>query len=111
MMAMNVLNALLAILLALAAFGSLNKMQLGRTLPCIGGATLLIVLGAAGQLVGRTLAPAEPVADTLLFSGVTALILATQRVPSWIGERWANPLASVIVIIGAGVLGIYLVFS
>lgn len=97
-------NVFFGLVAALAAFGSLNKMHYKKTLPCIFGATLLVLLGALGQVVGYGFGEWAPYADTCLLAGIAGLILATQRVPTWLGERLANPIASLIVLGGAGLL-------
>lgn len=101
---MMAINALFGLLAALAAFGSLNKMHFRRTLPCIAGATLLILLGALGQVLGYVFGAWQPYADTCLLGGIAALLLATQRVPTWLGEHFANPIASLVALGAGGVL-------
>jgi putative transcriptional regulator len=104
------INTTLAVVAAAAAFGALNKMKVGETRPCVILAMLLIGLGLAGQALGLLWAQWAFYADTALYGGILALILASQRVHSWFLERWANPAATVIgVVIGAlfivGLLG------
>jgi uncharacterized membrane protein YedE/YeeE len=89
-------NVLLAALGSLAAFGALNKMQVGRTKPCMALAMLLIAVGLFGETLGAIKDTWEVYLDTALFGGVAALLLATQKVPTWLGERFANPLASIV---------------
>lgn len=107
---LNWVNVLLAALGSLAAFGALNKMQITRTKPCMALAMLLIAVGLFGETLGAIKDTWEIYLDTALFGGISALILATQKVPTWVGERFANPLASIVAGIAAaavlvGVLG------
>jgi hypothetical protein len=90
------LNAAIAALASFAAFGSLNKMKWGTTKPCIVAAMLLIALGLAGQALGHVVDRWLIYADTALFGGMLALLLATQRVHSWFLERFANPVATLV---------------
>jgi hypothetical protein len=93
---MTWLNVILAAVGSLAAFGALNKMHVGRTKPCMALAMLLISVGLLGETLGALKDTWEIYLDTALFGGITALILATQKVPTWVGERFANPLASIV---------------
>lgn len=94
-------NVLLAALGSLAAFGALNKMHVARTKPCMALAMLLIAVGLFGETLGAVKGTWEIYLDTALFGGIAALILATQKVPTWVGERFANPLASIVAAIAA----------
>jgi hypothetical protein len=109
--AMKWMNLVLALLGSLAAFASLNKMEHGKTRPCIIGATILIALGLAGQWLSLAHEQWLPFIDTALYGGVLALLIASQRTPTWFLDRWANPIASLISVgVGAlfllGVLGL-----
>lgn len=98
-------NVGLALLGSLAAFGSLNKMHWRETRPCMIGAMLLTALGLGAQWIGEISGDWARIADTATFGGVLVLLVATQRMPSWALERWANPAASLIAIgVGAAVL-------
>ncbi len=97
------LNLILAALASFAAFGSFQKMQWGTTRPCIIGAVLLIALGTAGQWLGHWFDEWVRVADTALYGGVLALLIASQRQHTWFLERWANPVASAIVAVSGAV--------
>lgn len=88
-----------AMLGSLAAFGSLEKMKFGATRPCIIGATLLIMLGLAGQWLSLVRAEWLPYVDTALYGGILALLIASQRHHTWFLERWSNPIASAIVLV------------
>lgn len=90
------MNLVLALLGSLAAFGSLNKMEHGKTRPCIIGATLLIAVGLAGQWLSLAHEQWLQYVDTALYGGVLALLIASQRTPTWFLDRWANPVASLI---------------
>jgi hypothetical protein len=92
-------NVTLTLLGSLAAFGALNKMRWRETRPCIAGAMLLIAVGLGAQWLGELRGDWARVADTCTFGGFLVLIVATQKVPSWFLERWANPVASVIAIL------------
>lgn len=100
---MKWLNLALALLGSLAAFGSLEKQRVGRTKFCVVMATLLIVLGLAGQWLSLYREEWLQYVDTALYCGVLSLVLASQRVPTWSMERWAVPLAMVFAVIGGGV--------
>ena len=95
---MKGLNLLLAALGSLAAFGALNKMHVSSTRPCIIGAILLIALGLAGQWLSLLHEEWLMYVDAALYGGVLALIVASQRHHTWFLERWANPIASAIVV-------------
>lgn len=92
------LNVVLYALASLAAFGSLNKQRVGSTRPCIIGATLLLALGAAAQALGQVFSQWAHLADTATAGGILVLLIASQRQHTWILERWANPVASVIAL-------------
>lgn len=96
---MKWLTLLVALLGSLAAFGALNKMEVGKTKPCVIGATLLIALGLAGQWLSLVHAEWLPYVDTALYGGILALLVSSQRVHTWFLERWANPIASAIVVV------------
>lgn len=97
-------NLALFALASLAAYGALNKMQFGRTRPCIAAAMLLIMVGSAGQWLGDLRGDWIRVADTATAGGILVLILATQYSPSWFLERWKNPVASLIAIAAGAVM-------
>lgn len=99
----NGINTFLAVLGVAAVFGALNKMKVGTTRPCVILATALIGVGLAGQALGLIWREWMQFADTALYGGVLALLIASQRVHTWILERWANPLATVIAM-GVGAL-------
>ena len=94
-------NVLLAIGGSAAALGSLNKMQFGRTRPCIGLAMLLLAVGLTGQWLGGLRGEWARVADTATFGGVLVLVLATQQVPSWFLERWQKPVVGAVSVLCA----------
>jgi hypothetical protein len=96
---MKWLNLVLALLGSLAAFGALNKMTVGTTKPCIVGAALLIALGLAGQWLSLYRQEWLQYVDTALYGGVLAFLIATQRTHTWFLERYANPVASAILIL------------
>lgn len=98
MSALALYTAALALFGVGVAIGVLNKMRAGETRPCMRGAIVLIAVGLLGQAAGAFADEWLPAADTATVGGVVVLLLATQRVPSWFAERWANPLASVIAI-------------
>lgn len=105
------LNMVVAGLGSLAAFGSFNKMQWGKTKPCLIIAMLLIAVGLAGQWlqIAQWLfaVDAEPWlqhVDSALYCGVLALLLSSQRVHEWILERFSNPIATVVGLLGVAVL-------
>lgn len=91
---------------ALAAFGALNKMHVKTTRPCLIAAVLLIAIGCAGQAAGQLSSQWDHIADTLVAGGILAFMLASQRVHTWVLERFANPIASVI----CGVVGLIFLF-
>ena len=90
------INTALALLAAIAAFGSLNKMQWGTTRPCMMFAMALIGLGFAGQGLGLIKEEWAFYSDTALYGGVLVLLIAEQREHTWFLERWANPIAMVL---------------
>lgn len=92
-------NIALAILGMMAAFGSLNKMRWRETRPCVMLAMLLIAVGLAGQWAGQVGLGWANFADTATFGGILVLLIASQKVPSWFLERWANPIALLLGII------------
>lgn len=92
-------NVFLAALGSLAALGALNKMHWRETRPCIAGAMLLIAAGLGAQWLGEIRGDWVRVADTATFGGILVLIIASQKVPSWFLERWANPAASIIAML------------
>lgn len=93
----------LAAMVALAALGALNKMRWGHTRPCLAGAMLLLVLGGAGHCVAGLRGEWAEVLDVLLYAGIVSLLLATQRTATWFLERWANPAASIVVILALAI--------
>lgn len=97
-------NLVLFALTSLAAYGALNKMQFGRTQPCVAAAMVLVLVGAAGQWLGDLRGDWLRIADTATAGGMLTLILATQKVPTWFLERWKNPVASIIAILAGAVL-------
>lgn len=103
---MKWLNLVLAMLGSLAAFGALNKMHVSSTRPCIIGAFLLIALGLAGQWLSLVHEQWLLYVDAALYGGILALTVASQRHHTWFLERWANPIASAIVLaVGVVFLG------
>lgn len=95
---MKWLNLLLALLGSLAAFGALNKMHVSSTRPCVIGAFLLIALGLAGQWLSLVHQEWLLYVDAALYGGILALTVSSQRHHTWFLERWANPIASAIVL-------------
>jgi len=95
----------LAALVALTALGALNKMHRGTTRPCVAGAMVLVFAGAAGQLAAGLRSEYDEILDLLLLGGIGALLLASQRVPTWWLERVRNPGASVILILVVAIFG------
>ena len=96
------INTGLALLGVAAVFGALNKMRVGSTRPCVIMATGLIGVGLAGQALGLAREEWAVYADTALYGGVLALVIASQRVHTWFLERFANPVATLIcVVIGS----------
>lgn len=95
--ALGWINGGLAFLAMLAAFGSVNKMQWGKTKPCVIGAMVLIAVGLAGHFLGLVKEDWARYADTALYGGVLALLISSQRVHSWFLERFSYPIASIIV--------------
>lgn len=89
-------NIVLAMLGMMAAFGALNKMRWRETRPCVMLAMLLIAVGLAGQWLGEVGEAWSDFSDTATFGGILVLLIATQKVPSWFLERWANPIALVL---------------
>lgn len=98
------LNLVLALVASVAAFGSLNKMQWGVTKPCLIGAMALIVVGMAGQWMSLVHEAWLPFIDTALYCGILGLILASQRVHTWVIERFSNPIATLAALLGGLVL-------
>jgi hypothetical protein len=96
-------NVVLFGLAALSALGSLNKMKVGETRPCMIGAVLLIAVGCAAEAIGQFSNQWDAISDTLVAGGLLALLLASQRVHTWFLERFANPIASVICLFSGAV--------
>jgi hypothetical protein len=87
------INTALAVLLAVIAFSSLNKMSLSTDCT-VRFAIALIFIGALGQAGGELLGKWDRYVDTLLYGGLIALLLANhRRTPTGLGTRWSRPLS------------------
>lgn len=106
--ALPILNGALAAAMGLAAFGTINKMRPGRTPLSVMGAMFLIAVGSFGSVLGAIKHEWGDYLDTALYAGVASMILVTQRVPSWVGERWAKPIAAVLTSAGLAVFFLFL---
>lgn len=85
MNAIENLNAVLAVLGVLVAFGAVHRMSPETECPII-FAFVTVATGLCGQLLGQL--AWQSVFDTLLFGGVTALMIGTRRQTVWISPDW-----------------------
>lgn len=112
MTALQWMNAALFVLVVLAAFGSLNKMHISTTRPCIIAAVFLIAMGAVAQGLSYVYwEELDGIAETLTYGGTFALLIASQKTHTWGLERWANPVASIAAVVVFAVAATWLLFG
>ena len=90
-------NAALAIAVALIMVGTLNKMS-GVTDNPIRTSVLLIFVGLLAQGLGVGMRQWDHYADTILYSGIASLTIASRRYPCGIPIRWRAPTVYTIAV-------------
>ena len=85
MNAVEGLNIGLAVMGVLVAFGAVHRMSAETECPII-LAFVTVASGLGGQILGAL--AWQGVFDTLLFGGVTALMIGTRRQTVWISPDW-----------------------
>lgn len=95
---MEIVNYGLALVLLLVSFGAVNKMEIGRTRPCVAIGMFLVLIGATAYVLSAFFYGWGSYAYSALLGGMSSLILAEQREASWFAERWASPLSFLIAV-------------
>lgn len=109
MRSLEILNVTLAVLGTLVAFGALHRMS-PKTECTIIFAFTLTAVGLIGHWAGPLLAYLgrdawQPAFHTLLFGGVTSLMIGTRKQTIWLQPHW---MPRISVLVSAVTLGAFL---